>query len=205
MKKFGIVMIAFMLLFVSFGASVAADGSDYFRSQRIYGTDCYNVPISEQDYYVNYGEYFLLPVSLYEGYEATFKALSVVFNSKEGLRADAGEEIADIYEKIWYNDDYGSACLYDKDIADVDDFWAYAEWDYEEPWPTIYDSLPEWACNMKWAISEITDYLAEMYDLAHGNSWADSLDEIYDDYGEDLEEALDFVNVYFPDIKFYAY
>ena len=39
MKKFGIGMVAFMLLFVSFGTSAAADGSEYFRSQRIYGTD----------------------------------------------------------------------------------------------------------------------------------------------------------------------
>ena len=47
MKHFGkinLAMLAFMILFMSFGANLAADGSAYFDAVEIEGVPCYIVP-----------------------------------------------------------------------------------------------------------------------------------------------------------------
>ena len=202
MKK-RVLMIAFVLLLVSFCASLAADGSSYFNKQKLYGIECYEVPTAGDDYSVSARKTFFVPVSVYDGYAAVFKTFSVMYKNGYGLPEDAGDKIVDIYTDIWYDDDYASVCLYESDMPDIIDFWGFAAYEEEEePWATIGDCLPDWAREMKWAMSDIAEYLAEMYDIEEGMGWYDDFDELFAYEGDDFLTAVRFVNVYFPDIKF---
>lgn len=206
MKKFYVVMVAFMLLFSSVCAKASADGSKYFNTKRLYGIDCYMVPVADSGFTVRGGDAFHLPVAIYDGYEAVFKMLAVLFNGEIGLPQDAGDEIVNIYDDVYTNDDYSSVCLYDDDMPDMLDFWNFAAWDDDEPWPKIRESLPAWAYEMKCALQEVTDFMAQMYDFVNGLSRRyDSMDDLYDYYGRSISRAISFVNEYYPGIEFYLY
>ena len=206
--KFRLVMVAFVLLFASFGANLAADGSAYFDTVSIKGVPCYVVPEALDDMEISDDTVFFLPVGVYDGYEAMFGVAAALSNSGIGLSKEAGDEFTNAFYKIWSSYDYSSACLTDADAAAVSSLWKQAKNAYysdvaeDDPLMVIYNCLPDWGYEMRSASWEVSFFLKEVYDFVTGDSSFDSLDEVMDWYGEDFVNAVEFINVYFPDLEF---
>ena len=208
MKHFGkinLAMLAFMILFMSFGANLAADGSDYFDEVSVEGVPCYIVPEALEDLEVSDDTYFLLPVAVYEGYEAMFEDLAIDSNSGEGISEENGEELTDFLYDIWSDDAYGQVCLDSDDGEDVATLWDaasdayYDDWAEDDPLVVIYNCLPNWAHEMREATGYIVDCLGEVYDFLNGDSYYDSIDEIMESYYDDVLAAVQFIKTYYPD------
>ena len=208
MKHFGkinLAMLAFMILFMSFGANLAADGSDYFDEVSVEGVPCYIVPEALDDLEVSDDTYFLLPVAVYEGYEAMFEDLAIDSNSGEGLPEENGEELTDFLNDVWLTDSYGQVCLDSSDGEEVDELWGaannayFTDWPEDDPLVVIYNCLPQWAHEMREATWYIVDCLGEVYDFLNGDSYYDSIDEIMESYYDDVLAAVQFIKTYYPD------
>ena len=208
MKHFGKInfaMLAFMILFMSFGANLAADGSAYFDAVEIEGVPCYIVPEALDDMEVSDDTFFFVPVAVYEGYEAMFENLAIASNSGEGLPEENGEAVTDFLYDIWSNDAYGELCLDSDDGDAVADLWDvasdayYDDWADDEPLVVIYNCLPNWAYQLREATWNIVDCLEEVYDFLNGDSYYDSMDELMESYYDDVRTAVDFIKAYYPD------
>ncbi len=215
MKKLGLAIFAFVLLFVSFGTNLAAEGIDFYDSDYSYfdtvyivDTPCYVVYEALDGTIVAYDSAFFLPVGVYDGYKATLGVLADVCKTRKGLPEDALDGIYDILYDIYANYDYGSACLNDAAARRVEILWERAEyyWDEEDEdkLKVIRECLPEWAYQICEAVWQITYFLGDVYDFANGNSYWDDYDELIDYYKNDadLVAALDFIYAYYPDIDF---
>ncbi len=215
MKKIGIAMFTFMLLFVSFGTNLAAEGIDFYDSDYSYfdtvyivDTPCYVVREAFDDMVAAIDSVFFLPVGVYDGYEATLGVLADVSKTRKGLPKDAVDGINDIFSDIWINDDYGAACLNDAAARRVEILWERAEYYWgeedEDKLIVISECLPNFAKEMEDAVWQITYFLGDVYDFANGNSYWDDYDELIDYYktDADLVAALDFIYAYYPDIDF---
>jgi hypothetical protein len=206
--RFSLAMIAFVLLFAAFGANLAAEGSEYFDTVTVNGVPCYVVPEALDDMEISDDTMFFLPVGVYDGYEAMFGVAAAFSNSGVGLAAEAADEFTNAFYKIWSSYDYSTACLNDEDAAAVGALWKQAKNAWyndvanDDPLMVIYNCLPNWAFEMRSASWEISFYLKEVYDFVTGDSGFDSLDELMEWYGEDFVNAVEFVNVYFPDLEF---
>ena len=208
MKHFGkinLAMLAFMILFMSFGANLAADGSDYFDEISVAGVPCYIVPEALEDLEVSDDTYFLLPVAVYEGYEAMFENLAITSNSGEGLPEENGEAVTDFLYDVWSDDAYGQVCLDSSDGDAVADLWEsaydayYNDLPEDDPLVVIYNCLPNWAYQMREATWNIVDCLSEVYDFLNGDSYYDSIDELMESYYDDVLTAVSFIKAYYPD------
>lgn len=208
MKPFGkikLAMLAFMILFISFGASLAADGSMYFDMVSIEDVPCYVVPEALDDNEVSDDTVFYLPVAVYDGYEAMLESLATWSNSGEGLSEEYGNPVIDFLYDVWSNDSYGDLCLYESDGDDVADLWDAAYEAYyddepeDDPLVVIYNCLPDWAYEMREATWDIIYCLNEVYDFINGDSYYDSIDEIMESNYEDVSIAVDFIKTYYPD------
>ena len=208
MKKFNVVTLAFMLLFLAFSANVAADGSTYFDTVSVGGVPCYVVPEALDSQEVSDDTVFFLPVSLYDGYESVFAVIAACSDANLGLAEEEGEEISDILYDIWSDDNYGEACLNDVDAATINSLWEKAKDAYwnddpeDDPFVVIYNCLPNWAYEMREACWEITYLLSKVYDFVNGDSYYDSIEEIVESDAEDFGKAVNFVNTYFPELEF---
>jgi len=207
MKHFGkinLAMLAFMILFMSFGANLAADGSDYFDEVSVEGVPCYIVPEALDDLEVSDDTYFLLPVAVYEGYEAMFEDLAIDSNSGEGISEENGEELTDFLYDVWSDDAYSELCINPDDAEAVDALWkaaydAYYNDAEDDPLIVIYHCLPEWVYEMREATWSIVECLGEVYDFLNGDSYYDSIDEIMESYYDDVLAAVQFIKTYYPD------
>ena len=208
MKKFNVIMLAFVLLFVSFSANVAADGSDYFDTVSLDGILCYEVPEALDSNEVSGDTVFYIPVGVYDGYEKVFSVLAAYSEAATGLSGEEGEEITGIFYDIWSNYSFDEACLNEDDAAAAKYLWNSAEDAYwnggadDDPLVVVYNCLPNWAYEMRDACFEITYMLKAVYDFVNGDSYYDSIEEIMEYNGEDFLKAVDFVNVYFPELEF---
>ena len=208
MKHFGkinLAMLAFMILFMSFGANLAADGSAYFDAVEIEGVPCYIVPEALDDLEVSDDTVFFLPVAVYDGYGAMFESLAIASNSGAGLPEENGEAVTDFLYDVWSNDAYGELCLDSDDGDAVADLWDaasdayYDDWAEDEPLVVIHNCLPEWAYQMREATWNIVDCLNEVYDFLNGDSYYDSIDDIMESYYDDVLTAVSFIKAYYPD------
>ena len=208
MKHFGkinLAMLTFMILFMSFGANLAADGSAYFDAVEIEGVPCYIVPEALDDLEVSDDTVFFLPVAVYDGYGAMLENLAIASNSGAGLPEENGEALTDFLYDVWSNDAYGELCLDSDDGEAVATLWDaasdayYDDWAEDEPLVVIYNCLPNWAYQMREATWNIVDCLNEVYDFLNGDSYYDSIDEIMESYYDDVLAAVQFIKTYYPD------
>ena len=207
MKK-NVLIAVFVLLFVSLGANLAADGSSYFKTVNIVDTPCYVVPEAVDDMLASDDSVFYLPVGIYKGYEAIFELLAGVCKTTDGLTKNAVNSINNIVYDIYLNDDYVSACLNDADARRVDILWERATYywgdDDEDMLKPIYDCLPDWAGEMYDAVWQITYLLHDEYELSLGISEWDDFRDLAKHYkqDDDFTTAIEFINTYFPKIDF---
>lgn len=208
MKHFGkinLAMLAFMILFMSLGANLSADGSAYFDEVSVEGVPCYIVPEALDNRQVSDDTYFLLPVAVYEGYEALLENLAISSNSGEGLPEENGEALTDFLYDVWSDDAYGELCINPDDGEAADALWEAAYDAYyddepeDDPLVVIYNCLPNWAYEMREATWSIVYCLSEVYDFLNGDSYYDSIDEIMESNYDDVFTAVDFIKTYYPD------
>ena len=55
---------------------------------------------------------------------------------------------------------------------------------------------------MREATWNIVDCLNEIYDFLNGDSYYDSIDEIMESNADDFLSAVEFINVYYPELEF---
>ena len=200
--KIKIVLFVSIMVCLSMGSAVFAQSS--FQTVTVDDVACYVVPEALDDMEVSDDTVFFLPVGVYEGYKTMFAGVAVFTSSKIGLDEASCDAITNVMYEVWSDDTYSETCFDESDAAAVAELWesAYYNSDDDEVYGAIANCLPEWAYQMYNAMREVTYFLNELYDFNSGSDFYDSLDDLYYYCGDDFEEAVEFINAYYPDLTF---
>lgn len=205
MKHFAKLSAAMLVLVLLFSVSAFADGSDYFDVVDLWGCyECYEVPevLSSGD--ISEDTIFYMPVALYEGYEEfMLEMIYDPWDNGEGIELDLWDAIEEFLDGVHYDSAYYEMCLDEDDASDVEDWWEDVEtgyYDYDDEIASaIYNCMYEWSYWYDDAVETIAEFLFSVYQFEGGGSEYEDMDELCDWYADDVNEAIYFLESYFPD------